>query len=140
MIVFKKITIKNFIKYNEVEIDLENKGLILIEGNNGVGKSLIGDAISWCCFDKTLRGCKGDEVLINTKKETIVLIELFDTDKNAKYFICRTRTKGKTILEIHKDLEDISLPTLQEGNLLRILRLLYRGSALLLLCPAQFML
>ncbi|ARQ95025.1 exonuclease I [Bacillus phage Flapjack] len=80
-----KLIVQNFLAINDAEIDLDNQGLILIEGentsdekfaSNGAGKSsLIPESITWCLYNKTSKGLKGDAVVNNkTKKNTMVAL------------------------------------------------------------------
>lgn len=50
-LVFKEITIKNFKGISELHLDFTNKRNIL-EGENGIGKTSVLDAITWCLFGK----------------------------------------------------------------------------------------
>lgn len=67
-----KLIIENFFSIEKAEIDLLNRGLVLIEGinnsndscsSNGAGKSSIFEAILWCLYEKTLRGYSKDDVI-----------------------------------------------------------------------------
>jgi len=81
-----KLIVKNFLAINEAELDLDNQGLVLIEGinnsdpkfkSNGSGKStLVPDALSYVIYNITTKGLKADEV-INNKigKNTEVILE-----------------------------------------------------------------
>lgn len=67
---FGTLTIKNFMSFEEAKLDLMDRGLLLIEGDNrdiggsnGSGKSSIFEAINWVLFDRTCRGLKKDEVV-----------------------------------------------------------------------------
>ena len=66
------VKIENFLGISEAELSLDNRGLLLIQGenrddpsakSNGAGKSTIPDAISWCLFGKTARGVSSDDVI-----------------------------------------------------------------------------
>lgn len=50
-IIFKKISIKNFKGITELELEFNDKKNI-IQGENGIGKTTILDAITWCLFGK----------------------------------------------------------------------------------------
>lgn len=81
-----KLTVKNFLAINEAELELDNQGLVLIEGvnnsdpkfkSNGSGKStLVPDALSYVIYNVTTKGLQADEV-INNKigKNTAVILE-----------------------------------------------------------------
>lgn len=95
-----KLHIQNFLSTRDIDLDLNNRGLVLIQGknmdddnfdNNGAGKSTITEAISYVFYGKTLRGLKADEVIHNIpKKNCCVSIDLTDDD-GTKYRISRYR-------------------------------------------------
>ena len=64
---FKSIKIEGFMSLGEVELDLQNKNVVLVEGrndsgndlvSNGSGKSCLFEAIYWNLTGKTVRGTK----------------------------------------------------------------------------------
>lgn len=79
---------KNFLSLETFHIELDDRGLLLIQGenksdtsanSNGAGKSSIPDAVSWACYGQTARGLSGDAVVNNTaKKDTEVEVVLLD--------------------------------------------------------------
>lgn len=102
MLKFKSVTFKNFMSYKEASLDLDNKGLVLIEGvndtnasfkANGAGKTTLAEAIVYALYGTTLRGGKADDV-INREvgKGTAVFLEL-EKDGTA-YRIERYRKHG----------------------------------------------
>ncbi len=58
-----KLEIENFLSHEHTELSLANLGLVLIEGENGVGKSTLFEAPHWGFFGTTPRGLRGDEVI-----------------------------------------------------------------------------
>lgn len=82
------LTIKNFLTIGEASINLDNRGLLLVQGvneddssaiSNGAGKSSIVDAICWCLYGTTARGVSGDAVVHRiAKKDCSVTLELMD--------------------------------------------------------------
>lgn len=58
-----KITAFNFASYKQIEIDLANRGLTLVHGATGSGKSTICDLIPWALFGRTAKGGNADEIL-----------------------------------------------------------------------------
>lgn len=95
----KSLTISNFLVIGKAEINLDNRGLLLVQGendddssadSNGAGKSSIVDAISWCLYGETARGVSGDAVVNNTAGKDCsasVVIE----DEGEEYTIARYR-------------------------------------------------
>lgn len=57
------ITAENFGSYKNLRLDFNNKGLTLISGPTGAGKSTIMDSVSWVLFGKTAKNGTADEVV-----------------------------------------------------------------------------
>lgn len=99
-IIFDKITINNFLSMGHEEIDLSDRGFVLVKGkncesptqqSNGAGKSTIFDAIFWTLTGSTLRGAT-DVVNENRKSEGCsCTLEFHTLSKNYKII----RNKGK---------------------------------------------
>ena len=75
---FSQVALQNFLTIGEVEIDLSDRGLVLIQGeniddssakSNGSGKSSIVDGLCWVAFGVTARGITGDFVVNRTAKK-----------------------------------------------------------------------
>lgn len=122
--IFKELTITNFLSVGQAEIDLNGRGLVLIEGqnlddpsalSNGAGKSSIVDALSWVLYGKTARGVSGDAVINRTaKKNCCVSIVIEDGREN--YKVSRYRKDGEhanSLFVIHND-KDITKGTVAE--------------------------
>lgn len=61
---FLEIKIENFLSIANETLRLDNRGVLLISGENGAGKSsLTSKAIAWALFGQTLKGVKGDSVV-----------------------------------------------------------------------------
>lgn len=77
MILFKKITYKNFLSTgnNPIEVDLNTHKNTLIIGANGSGKSTIIEAIVFVLFNKSFRKVNKNQ-LINSINETDCLVEI----------------------------------------------------------------
>lgn len=118
---FKKVTIQNFMSIGNATIDLDNRGLVLIDGKNmtpasaidtnGTGKSSMLSAIFYALYGEMPNGDKADSV-INKKvgKDTSVELE-FSTD-SGDYRIVRTRKK--TSLKVYSGEEDLTKGTSKE--------------------------
>jgi DNA repair exonuclease SbcCD ATPase subunit len=109
---FPKLTIQNFLTIGSAEIELEDRGLLLIQGvnesdtsasSNGAGKSSLADALCWCIYGETARGLSGDKVVNNkAKKDCMVATQI--VDENLEYTVTRYRkhTAGKNMLTVHQ--------------------------------------
>lgn len=103
MLRFKKATAKNYLSIGEVEIDLDNQGLVLIEGindanetfqSNGSGKSTLLSIVTYALFNKTPNGLTADAVINRKEKKNMVVTLDFEKD-GVPYRIERYR-KHKT--------------------------------------------
>lgn len=87
------VTIENFLGIGDAVINLQDKGLVLVQGenlddpsadSNGSGKSSMIDAIFWGLYGKTARGLAGDDVINRViGKQCIVTVELEDGEETA---------------------------------------------------------
>lgn len=101
----QKAIINNFLTIGQATLELDGRGLLLIQGengddtstkSNGAGKSSLTDAICWCNYGETARGVSGDSVVNKTvKKDCSVENVWIDTATNMEYRIVRYR-KHKT--------------------------------------------
>lgn len=100
---FTKLKIDNFLAISEGEVNLADRGLILIQGvnnddtsaaSNGAGKSSLADALCWCLYGVTARGVSGDAV-INEVAGKGTRVEVVIHDDADIYTIARHR-KHKT--------------------------------------------
>ena len=96
---FTNVIIHNFLTIGHAEINLKERGLLLIQGNNkddssadsnGAGKSSIADAICWALFGVTARGVSTDAVVNKTAKKDCY-VELYLEDAGEEYCIVRHR-------------------------------------------------
>lgn len=95
-IVFTKVGMENFGPYiDKMEYDITPNTITLITGPNGVGKTMMLDAIPFTLFGTTSKGMRGDDVVNNTiGKNCHTWVELFVD--NQKYVINRyQKYKGK---------------------------------------------
>ena len=85
---FTTLKIENFLAIGEAVLALNDRGLMVIQGenqdntsaeSNGAGKSTLPDALCWALFGETARGLSGDPV-VNTKagKNCMVSVEVLD--------------------------------------------------------------
>lgn len=101
---FGNLSIHNFLSIKDAEIDLSDRGLMLIEGvnqddpsarSNGAGKSSIVDALSWCLYGKTARGVSGGDV-VNKKAGKGCSVTLRINDSGTEYIVVRERKNAST--------------------------------------------
>ena len=87
----------------EAKIDLNDRGLVLIEGvneddpsakSNGAGKSSIVDALCWCLYGKTARGVSSDAV-VNRKTKKNCCVSVLIQDGEDEYPVVRSRKHDK---------------------------------------------
>ena len=91
----KTLTIENFQVIGSAILNLDTRGLLLVQGeneddtsanSNGAGKSTLVDAISWCLYNETARGESGDAI-INNKVGKNCLVKLLIDDDGVEYEI-----------------------------------------------------
>lgn len=97
---FINMTIENFMRIAEAKVELNDRGLILIQGkntddtsanSNGSGKSTLMNALCWGVYGETANGIKADDVLsTGYEKNCRVLIVVEDED-GKRYSIIRHR-------------------------------------------------
>jgi len=89
---FLNLTLKNFLSFQDkVELKLNNKGIVLIEGinqdasggtSNGSGKSaLVTEGLFYVLYGETLRGQKADEVVNETVGKNCSVSLTLEADK-----------------------------------------------------------
>ena len=91
--IFKRLRLKNFKSYAHEIINF-NKGITVIVGQNGAGKSSIFEAISFALFKQHTAGKLGDLVRNNTENMSV---ELDFISRGKEYRIIREKTKSKTL-------------------------------------------
>lgn len=85
---FSNIIIQNFMAIGSADVQLADRGLVLIQGendeagavSNGAGKSSLMDALCWVLYGETARGLSGDAVVNATaKKDCLVSVSVIDS-------------------------------------------------------------
>ena len=116
----EKLEIHNFLTIGDAEIELDDRGLLLIQGenaddpsaeSNGAGKSSVVDALCWALFGVTARDVKGDDVVNDTRKKDCVVAVRF-SDGADVYSISRHRKHS-----IHKNQVFIGKHDVMAGGL-----------------------
>ncbi|UGO49193.1 exonuclease [Bacillus phage vB_BanH_Emiliahah] len=119
-----KLIVRNFLAINEAELELNNQGLVLIEGinlsdpkfkSNGAGKSsLVPDALSYVLYNITTKGLQADDVVNNKigKNTEVILVGTKgeDTYRIERY---RKHSKHKNKVRVYcndKELTEKSAP------------------------------
>lgn len=131
MVVFKRVEMKNFMAVQEATLDLDNRGLVLIEGknksndsftSNGASKTTLITSITYALYGKTEKGLKADEVVNRIeKKNTYVKLTFFvgeDEYRIERYRKDKTH-KNKVLLfcndkEITGSTNDVTDKAIQE--------------------------
>jgi len=109
---FLTLSIENFLTIGKAKAQLNNKGLVLIQGvnkddqstdSNGAGKSSIPDALCWALYGKTARGVTGDAVINSKAKKNCRVVVSVD-DNGTHYTVSRHRKhkEGKNRLTVHR--------------------------------------
>lgn len=116
------VEITNFGAISEAKLNLDDKGLVLIQGSNlddssqesnGAGKSTVPDALCWAFFDETAKGESGDKIVNRkAKKGTQVIVLIDDESTGDQYRISRHRKHAtyKNMLRVEM-LEDTGMGT-----------------------------
>ena len=106
----QKIEISNFLTIGEAKIELDDRGLLLIQGvngddpsaeSNGAGKSSVVDALCWGIYGTTARGVTGDAVVNKTaKKDCQVAIVMVEGDREYRIVRHRKHSVAKNVVTI----------------------------------------
>jgi DNA repair exonuclease SbcCD ATPase subunit len=125
-VLFKTLSIQNFLSVGETAINLEfSKGINLITGENldnntrnGVGKSSVIEAIYWCLFGSTIRDIKNDKIVHNLSKKSCEVSLTFDLilANNQKSLFEIKRFLNPSKIHIFKDEENITLSTIPAND------------------------
>jgi hypothetical protein len=124
---FHNLHIENFLTLRSANVNLEDRGLQLVQGvndddssasSNGAGKSSMVDAICWCLFGVTAREVKGDAVVnLAAKKDCRVTLNLTNGESAYRVMRHRKHTTGKNtlVLMVHgkpgEEMTDLSRGT-----------------------------
>lgn len=122
---FRNVKIHNFLSIKDGEVDLANRGYVLVEGNNrnpkdnassnGSGKSTIFNAICWVLTGETVQGLKSN--IPNIYGEDGCFVELNMLVDSDEYTITRYREyHNKNDLKIFINGEDHSGKSLRDSE------------------------
>lgn len=120
-ILFKSLKIENFLSIGEGGVDLDSRGLLLIQGvndddpsanSNGAGKSSVVDALCWSLYGTTARGQSGDRV-VNRFEGKNCRVETTFAFNGKTYAVTRHRkhSSGKNRLLFACEGDDLTLGT-----------------------------
>lgn len=117
----KKINLKNFLSIENASIDLDNRGIVLIDGNNktpattidtnGTGKSSMLSSIFYSFYGELPSGEKAD-ALINRNFGKDMLVDITFDISGVEYRIERGRKKNK--FNLYANGVDITKGTMKE--------------------------
>ena len=99
-IIFKHFHIENGRTFKKLNVPLENQGIVLIQGDNGVGKSSIWDLFEAVLYGSTPDEHKKDEL---TKNEHDTSLTICFEKNDDIYNVSLKRKKGKWTYEIQKN-------------------------------------
>ncbi|KMJ45123.1 exonuclease [Xenorhabdus khoisanae] len=97
---FIKMTVENFMRIAEAEVELNDRGLILIQGkntddtsanSNGSGKSTLMNALCWGIYGETANGLKADDVLSTGFEKNCRVSIVIEDEDSKRYSIMRHR-------------------------------------------------
>ncbi len=125
--ILETLGIQNFMSIRNIQLKLNDRGLMLIQGenldnenfdNNGSGKSSITEALVYVLYGRTIRGLKGDDVVHNVPNRNCkVWLDIIDDD-GSKYRITRYRKhrEHKNSSYIYKNGKNITPRSEKEVN------------------------
>lgn len=96
---FLTLEVENFMALANAKVELDQRGLVLIQGvnagdssaaSNGAGKSTLMNSLMWCIYGETSHGVKGDDVL-STAHEKNCRVKVTIEDEGKRYAIIRHR-------------------------------------------------
>lgn len=118
MVKFTKVEMKNFMAIKEATLNLDNRGLVLIEGenktnesfqSNGASKSSLISSITYSLYGRTEKGLKADDVVNNkTKKNTSVKLYFTVGEDNYRIERYRKDKENKNKVKLFVNDKDIT--------------------------------
>lgn len=123
----KKVSIKNFRSFKDVEFEFQKTGLFLLNGkneeldcSNGSGKSSIFESVFFGLYGRTTKNIKIAEVVRRGTKTCEVMVEM--ENNNNTYIITRKRPSGLVLIEngISVNINEKELQNYIENNVLKL--------------------
>ena len=99
--ILKKLVLKNFKSHKSTVVDFE-KGITIIVGENGAGKSSILEGITYALFKKAQLNQSNLIRISNDNKNMNMTVELYFENNGNKYKINRSVTSSKSTSKIFK--------------------------------------
>ena len=128
--IIQELHLENFLIMSKADVNLDNKGLILIVGenkddtsanSNGSGKSTIVDALCWCLYGTTARGISGDDVVNRTNKENcFVSVKIQDGENVYEITRYRKHSAYKNNVKVIVNGSDLTKPSTNETDKLMV--------------------
>jgi DNA repair exonuclease SbcCD ATPase subunit len=123
---FPKLSLRNFLTIGQAELELDNRGLMLIQGvneddtsaeSNGAGKSSIVDGLCWALYGITARDVSGDAVVNRTaKKDCMVSVTIVDNGTRYEVTRYRKHATGKNSVTVKQTDAAGSVTDLSKGT------------------------
>jgi len=105
MIILRQLNIKDFLSHKDTSIVFKDGDKVLLDGVSGSGKSSIIDALIWALYG--VGRVENRNLVRKGSKETVVVLDLFDTETEDTYSIRRSASAtGKHTINVHKSTED----------------------------------
>ena len=118
-----RVIIENFFTIKKLDLPLMDKGVHLIVGKNGTGKSTILQALKWGPFGSTTEKLKADEVINNQIKKNCKVHTFYKKGK-IDYEIIRYRkydkicnSKKKEVVKLLRNGNEIEDPETEIAKL-----------------------
>ena len=114
---FLTLEVENFMALANAKVELDQRGLVLIQGvnagdssaaSNGAGKSTLMNSLMWCIYGETSHGVKGDDVL-STGHEKNCRVKVTIEDEGKRYAIIRHRK--------HKEFKNRLIVSGEDGDM-----------------------
>lgn len=114
---FLNLKVENFMVIADASVDLDSRGLVLIQGinaadssaaSNGAGKSTLMNALMWCLYGETATGYKGDDVLNSTLPKNC-RVSVTIEDEGRTYAVIRHRA--------HREFKNRLIVRSEDGDL-----------------------
>jgi len=94
MIELNRIEFEGFLAYRKRQVlQLKDRGLCIILGRNGSGKTTIYDAVTWALYGETVTGEKTEEVIHVGTDQAKTELFFSDVDSALDYRVLRIRTR-----------------------------------------------